>query len=192
MLSLTTEAATSTKANTEGAPAYSIPAGDDRRVLIDGCNTAKKVRAIPGAAEQKADYTLIFYHEYSETEDSITVPIWLSGKDERAYLSCDGRYYRLDAATTAKIKELAARIQNGTLYQDFEIIDDGKEDGPAPEKIYSDLKNTYFLSSTRSRHIMIQFGDGTQMDLLKALDTHSVDIDTLMEKGLQLVVKPKE
>jgi len=172
---------------------YHIPQWSDGHVLLDGCNTAKKIRTEPAAAKREADCNLIFYNEYSETEDSVILPVWLEDEnnEENAYIFYKDSYYILDTAATAKLKELIHQIECGQFLEDFQLIDDGKEDSPAPEKIFSDLKNDYYLPTTRSRHIFVQFDDGSQMDLLKALGTHTITAEALMEKGLELIVKPK-
>ena len=46
-----------------------------------------------------------------------------------------------------------------------------------------------YLSSIRSQKIILEFEDGTKIDLQKSLMTNTVTIEELREQGLKVIVK---
>jgi len=67
--------------------------------------------------------------------------------------------------------------------------------GPAPaalELIFEDGQSRYYLSSYRSRAIMLTFTDGERMSLRQAIEREKVIIGELIANGLTLIYVPAE
>jgi len=61
----------------------------------------------------------------------------------------------------------------------------------AVEKIYEDERNEYFISGLYSQHIIVQYTDGTQEDIVTALNAGRATFADLDKFGIQYWAEPK-
>ena len=76
------------------------------------------------------------------------------------------------------------------------IIDRTKTEGlpydMAEEKFFEDGNNEYYFSGIYSHYVIVHYGDGSQEDIVAALNTGKANISDLDKFGVSYIVKPLE
>ena len=171
-------------------------------MFMDGINTAKRVQLTEQEvnAEGFEQAVLHFYNSHQDYGETV-VKIWFSAENEAVYFAHDDDWYRFKKSYAEKALAAWQDILAGGLGIPFEIVDEAELNDllvpQALEKVYEDSEYTYYLSSTRSQYIFIEYFDDIsgmvqRVDLVKALHAGIVTIEQLREKGLDIIDEPKK
>ncbi|MDD2569154.1 MAG: hypothetical protein PHN47_03180 [Clostridia bacterium] len=172
------------------------------KIFIDGINTADKVKLTDDAISQLGEpqTSLRFYNSHQNYGETI-VELWFDSSDQAVYFQYNNAWYELKNDYEVKAWQAWQDILKGGLGIKFEIVDEAKLNNllvaQALEKIYEDAEYTYYLSSMRSQYIFIEYFDdisgiAQRVDLVKALQSGLVNIEQLLEKGLDITAEAKE
>ena len=158
-------------------------------MLIDAVNHASAGAVLPKQLAEET-YSLTFL---TGAKRQTTVELYFgSVQSEGLYFGYNDRYFRVLEEDEEEIRDLIdSLIQSGFSYR-YIIVDQSVVSDMALEWIASDEKYDYYLSSIRSKYIVLCFENGTVLSLTEALDKGVVDIPDLIRNGLEVIPQPRD